>query len=390
MALPVEQPISEVAQEMYDSSMRPLAYADEQHDWALLHLTEACAGLLQVIRDLGFPQNGNPGWSQVLDIDVCPGIALPWLAQFVGINPLPVFPASSSEQAYDLQRDYIRSAPGLRRGTPGAIIAEILPLLTGTKTIIFRERPGGFAYRLEIRVYFSETPPEEWASTNLITNGGFETNVTGWNTVNGTITRHTDTSMFGIASGIVVNTASNTTHAYHDATISGATLGRRYTASIYVKGDENVAGRVCNILLEEWGGAQPPDGEAEIIVLTGDWQRISVTKTIEQNDRTSLRLMIEDNVGISVPGNAFFVDGAQIEEMPLASPYIETDGSTASRPQGPDSVLAAIMRQKPAGILLDYDSVLGQDYQQLYENHTDYQDVFTTYTDYQEVVLAQP
>lgn len=155
-----QPPVSEVTQELYDTSLKPLAYADEKYGWALLHLAEACAGVLQEVRDLAFPLNGYPNWAQSVNVDLCPGPALPWLGQFVGINPMPVFPllTSDPEELYAKQRAYIKALPGFRRGTAKAIIAEMEPYLTGTKTISIVERPGGFAYRLQIRTKTSETP----------------------------------------------------------------------------------------------------------------------------------------------------------------------------------------------------------------------------------------
>lgn len=59
----------------------------------------------------------------------------------------------------------------------------------------------------------------------------------------------------------------------------------------------------------------------------------------------------------------------------------------------PDSakVLAALLAQKPAGIVLNYQVLAGQDYLTLYNaGATTYQTVFTTYTTYQGVLNAVP
>ena len=53
---------------------------------------------------------GDPGWSELLDLDRCPPEALDWLGQFVGIR----IPAGLN----DLQsRAWISSTDGFRRGT---------------------------------------------------------------------------------------------------------------------------------------------------------------------------------------------------------------------------------------------------------------------------------
>jgi hypothetical protein len=60
--------------------------------------------------------------------------------------------------------------------------------------------------------------------------------------------------------------------------------------------------------------------------------------------------------------------------------------------QTPNSaqVLAALMAQKPAGIVLNYITVTGQDYQLLFTGNATYQAVFTNYTTYQGMTDSAP
>lgn len=60
--------------------------------------------------------------------------------------------------------------------------------------------------------------------------------------------------------------------------------------------------------------------------------------------------------------------------------------------QTPDTakVLAALIAQKPAGIILNYHTNVGADYQSVFTSFATYQNVFTTYLTYQGVVTAQP
>lgn len=60
--------------------------------------------------------------------------------------------------------------------------------------------------------------------------------------------------------------------------------------------------------------------------------------------------------------------------------------------QTPDStkVLAALIAQKPAGIILSYHVLPGQDYQELLTDHPTYANVFATYATYQGVATDQP
>lgn len=58
----------------------------------------------------------------------------------------------------------------------------------------------------------------------------------------------------------------------------------------------------------------------------------------------------------------------------------------------PDPVAteAAIRAQKPAGIVLLYQALTGQDFESLYENHPDFDSVYTTYTTFQGVLTDSP
>lgn len=92
-----------------------------------------------------------PGYSVFLDIDRCPAIALPWLAQFKGV----VIPGGLSEAE---QRDWIRTAEGQRRGMTPALVAAGQRHLAGARTVRVLERVGGNAYALTAITRTSETP----------------------------------------------------------------------------------------------------------------------------------------------------------------------------------------------------------------------------------------
>jgi hypothetical protein len=60
--------------------------------------------------------------------------------------------------------------------------------------------------------------------------------------------------------------------------------------------------------------------------------------------------------------------------------------------QTPNSaaVLAALLEQKPAGIVLNYQVKPGQDYQSLMTNHPTYSNIYSSYLTYQGIVVDQP
>lgn len=141
--------VGSFAEQAYEA-VAPLSYADESYGWPLLCLLGAIGSMFQLVEDLSRDTDDGPGWSAALDVDRAPEAALPWLAQFVGVRiPLGLDEAQ--------QRARIRSTDGFRRGTPAALVGAAQQYLTGSKTVIFRERDGG-AYKLKVWTRTSETP----------------------------------------------------------------------------------------------------------------------------------------------------------------------------------------------------------------------------------------
>jgi hypothetical protein len=147
---------------MWEPELRPVAAAcyqqlrllapnDEQLGWPLAHFIAAQMGPLEDLVEWTSDTDAGPGYSVFLDIDRCPAIALPWLAQFKGV----VIPAGLTE---DKQRAWIRSAEGQHRGTVDALERAGQRHLTGTKSVRVLERVGGNAYAMTAVTRTSETP----------------------------------------------------------------------------------------------------------------------------------------------------------------------------------------------------------------------------------------
>jgi hypothetical protein len=137
--------------------LAPIAQADPDFGWSLLIYLNALGQMFQLLEDIERDTPDGPGWSALLDLDRCPDYALPWLAQFVGVR----IPGGLTEQE---QRDWIASTDGFRRGSVQAMIGACKATLSGTQTVLFRERSGGpttapaYAYYLSVFTYTSETP----------------------------------------------------------------------------------------------------------------------------------------------------------------------------------------------------------------------------------------
>lgn len=136
------------------SGLAPMAWDDPNQGYALALYLAGIGEMFQIVEDLSRDQvvDGKtlPGWSQAMDINRAPDEALPWLGQFVGVqvnvgmNP-------------DDQRQQIRDVSGWKRGTRAALFGAPAPYLTGSKTVIFRERFPD-AYSFEVITYTAETP----------------------------------------------------------------------------------------------------------------------------------------------------------------------------------------------------------------------------------------
>jgi hypothetical protein len=68
-------------------------------------------------------------------------------------------------------------------------------------------------------------------------------------------------------------------------------------------------------------------------------------------------------------------------------PYHLQIWTVASQTPDPAATLNAIMAQKPAGLILHYSTMAGQDFQKLYTDQAHFQQVYTTYPTMQDVYL---
>jgi Phage tail protein (Tail_P2_I) len=147
------------AADLYDR-LTPIASQDAALGWPLANYCAAIGTMFQTVEDYARDQmvNGQiaPGWSQLLDPLRCPVEALPWLGMFVGV----VVNQALSE---DDQRAQIQAANGWARGTLGAMVAAAQAYLTGTQTVLVRERdpsacPSLPAYGITFITKDGETP----------------------------------------------------------------------------------------------------------------------------------------------------------------------------------------------------------------------------------------
>lgn len=148
MARPV---VSDTAEELF-AGLGPWARADgEATGWHLLKVCEAVCAYFDYVQSLSRDDDaGNLGWSVILDADRVPAEAVDYLGQFVGVA---IPPGTSLVDA----RAYIKATGGFNRGSLASMQGAPGPWLTGTKTVVLKERTLS-PYHLSVTTYLVETP----------------------------------------------------------------------------------------------------------------------------------------------------------------------------------------------------------------------------------------
>lgn len=145
--------LSQWGQRLYDRT-RPLSqYPDSEPENGYAHAILAEAFIATVLRayEIADPADPVPPLAPLLDPDLCPPWALPWLAMLVGAQ----LPEGMPEEP---ARALIRDVPGWRRGSAAALIAAVQQTLTGDRAVWLRERQDGDPWALGIATLTAETP----------------------------------------------------------------------------------------------------------------------------------------------------------------------------------------------------------------------------------------
>lgn len=185
----------------------------------------------------------------------------------------------------------------------------------GTETGGVIYRPGKFGKAVQVAE----------ATTNLVTNPSFETNVTGLANYNGltAISRITTDSYIGASCAQCTCSAGAARRAciIVDGLVSGAT----YTVSAFMKTSSTVGN--CFIVIK----TRTNGNETRTLTAVfpqqqaSSWTRIVATVTLESGENGLL-----PNFGLTTAneGDLFWIDGIQIEQKAYATPYC--DGSLGS------------------------------------------------------------
>jgi hypothetical protein len=397
------------AERLYEN-LRPLAGEDEANDWQLLHFVSALAKPHQLVEDLGRDtEDGHPGWSLLLDLERCPAWALEWLAQFVGVRLLPREGFETEETWDAAMRDRMRRADGRNRGSPDAVRAAAQRYLTGAKTLFFMERFGG-AYRLGVRTLRDETPDlvaTAWGDPlNLVPNPSAEVDTAGWAVLPGAtstivLSRVADWAAPGAgaasfrAAGNVATGES--AYAHTDFLVLPDPSAPQF-AAVEVDVGALPAGAGVAVLVNWWTAGVAYNGQTAGNLLSADGR----TTLLATPPPGSVYAVVYVGVyGGAGPGGAYEVrfDAAMLAESAVPLGYFDGDSdggggwvgaahaSASEQPITWDSptVRAAILEQKPAGILLDYAVVRGHTYATVELTYDDYAEVESTFLTYADL-----
>lgn len=157
--------------------------------------------------------------------------------------------------------------------------------------------------------------------TNLIVNEGFEVNTTGWTTFAGgtTLSRVTSTFYMGTASLRVANSlTTNALYSFATNSAMGASVNKKYKASIWVKGEANAKDARVQIAYKNAGGTSlQVDSGAFTNLSTTEWTQLSVTSVAPINT-ASVELRVQVNKTSAAIGS-IFADTAKIEDLTTIS-----------------------------------------------------------------------
>jgi hypothetical protein len=175
---------------------------------------------------------------------------------------------------------------------------------------------------------------------NLLANGDFETNATGWTPTSGTFTRVVGPSAFGSAYG----SANSLTNGNNVNVSAGLAASTQYTFSFYAKGTASLqislgGSPFCNISISS----------------PSSWTRYTCTGT---TGGFGGNVIIWNNSGSTV---SFQIDGAKVEAGPSATPFqfssLTVNAATTFKPLIYDNISALQVQNTAGTTLFNVDTV---------------------------------
>jgi|SRR5262245_20261737 len=314
---------------------------------------ESIGNPFQIVDDYASDTDaGEPGYSLWMDVNRVPGEIIPWLGQFVGVEVVRSLSIPD-------QKRQILTQGNWQRGTVASVRAAAQLFLTGGKSVTIKERDTS-PYHFQLQVNYSELPPEDWPTTNLNPNGGFETNTTGWSAIGGsTLARDTTIARFGAASLLCTAGITAGGTAVIQSGYLPVTTNLPYSLSWYGRNKLGQRGVQAQIAWYTAGSAYVSQVNSPTYLLpSNDWQRV-VIENVKAPATATQAIIYLVFAGSGATTDAVNMDGVQLEQQTQAAPYVETNGATAST-QGQGLVRNAAANAKPAGLVMNYVVWQGQ------------------------------
>jgi len=181
-------------------------------------------------------------------------------------------------------------------------------------------------------------------ATNLCTNGGFETNTTGW-TKGGTNTLVSNATQakFGTKSGLATY-ADNATLADYAATLTN--VAHMVQVRLWIPTAYDGGG----VELRQLNYTVAASATAANMGLRDQWQQVTLGFTPGADVIGNIQV---NNTGAAPTAGRFvYIDGAQIETGSIATPYVETDGATATRPASRVQAQASLLNAAQSWVVM--------------------------------------
>lgn len=142
-----------IGEDAYEA-LRPIVEKWGDPDGALMVYIQGIALMFKPIDDISRDgPNGEPGWSQIFDLERAKTGWLPWMGQIVGYA-VPSRPSDQSLADYDArQRDRINTRSAKRNGTNGMLHDVVAEQLNDPKRVIIQNRADSNEDLIRVWVY---------------------------------------------------------------------------------------------------------------------------------------------------------------------------------------------------------------------------------------------
>ena len=142
--------------------LQPMFYDDVDQYNALATYLSGLGLNFEVIEEYARDtDDGKIGYSILVDATRVPDEAITWLGQFVGVQITQGLPPAQ-------QKQQLVGLGTWKRGTVAALQAAPLPFLTGSQTVIVKERDTS-PYHFEVLTYANETTDQNKVLAALLT-----------------------------------------------------------------------------------------------------------------------------------------------------------------------------------------------------------------------------